>query len=159
MVWAIPDLVMAKVVITIDTDKILLALGATATGVALCAITIIGRDPIITFFRPLFVGGIKSACIQYKEEMTAHNAFNPIVTGNYNHFADRIFLEWNAEGDEISKRLFSALGIRYISGQNRSVEEERANLSGLMQAAQKCYNAGVDFGGMKELKEFSKGLR
>lgn len=151
--------IIGKVEITIDADRILLALGATATGVAIFAGTVIGREPIISFFSSFFGGGVKNACIQYKEEMTAHSNSNPVMTGNYNNFTDSVFQEWNAKGDEINKRLFSALGINYISGESRGIEEVQSNVAGLMKAAQECYNAGVDFGGMKELKEFSKGLR
>lgn len=107
----------------------------------------------------IFGGGIKNACSNYKEEMTAHSNSNPVMTGNYNDLTDPVFQEWNTKGDEINKKLFSAVGIQYSSGENRSIEEAQSNVAGLMKATQECYNAGVDFGGIKELKEFSKGFK
>ena len=106
-----------------------------------------------------FGGGIKNACLTYKEEMTAHNNSNPMVTGNYDGITDPVLQEWAQNGDAINKRLFDAVGIAYSTADNRSMEQVRANAAGIMEAAQKCYNVGVDFGGMKELLEYSKGIK
>jgi hypothetical protein len=140
----------------IHTETVFISLGAVATGLAIFFGTVIGRDQVTNFISSLWGGSIKTACIKYKEEMSSHANANPFLTGNYNSFADPVIKEWNEKGDAINKRLFDAVGISYSTGDE--IEEAQKNIQGLMQAAQKCYNAGVDFGGMKELKEFSKGF-
>jgi hypothetical protein len=115
----------------------------------------------------IFGGGIKPACEQWKKDIKEYADTNPVMTGNYNGFDDPVLQEWTKKGDDINRRLFAALGIKYHSIESRDIgnitpnqilNRTQENMTGMMEAMKKCYNAGVDFGGMKELKEFSKGL-
>lgn len=118
------------------------------------ALFAIGAAGILYVGKIIFLENtIKNACLEWKKENIAHLNSNPITTGNYESLSDPVFQEYADKGDAITKKLFDALGINYVSGENQN------NLPGIMEAAKKCYNAGVDFGGMKELKEFSKGLK
>ena len=92
-------------------------------------------------------GGIKSACLQYKEEMGAHANANPAISGSYNgsdDFTSRS-TEWIEKGDPINKRLFDAIGITYYGENERTLEQSQSNVAGLIKAAKKCSNEGVDF--------------
>jgi hypothetical protein len=115
----------------------------------------------------IFGGGIKPACEQWKKDIKEYTETNPVITGNYSDFNDPVFQEWTKKGDDINKRLFDSLGIKYHSIEswdtgnttpNQFLNRTKENMTGMMEAMKRCYNAGVDFGGMKELKEFSKGL-
>lgn len=140
-------------------EMALRVLGGIIACIAIYFAFLLGAENIRGFIVKIIGVGIKDACIEYKEKMAAHSENNPAITGNYTDFNDSVFQEWNQQGDAINKKLFDAVGIPYINAENRNIEEARANVEGLMEAAKKCYNAGIDFGGMKELKEFSNGLR
>ena len=101
---------------------------------------------------------IKNDCLNWKYEMTIHNRRNPILTGNY-EVADDVFKKWTIRSDGINKKLFDALGIKYYARNTEFMPHHFSlNHKGMIEAAQRCYNAGVDFGGMKELNNFSKGF-
>lgn len=121
----------------------------------------------ISFLDSVLGGGIKSSCLEWKKDIKEYTETNPAITGNYSDFNDPVFQEWAKKGDDINKRLFDSLGIKYHSIEswdtgnttpNQILNRTKENMTGMMEAMKKCYNAGVDFGGMKELKEFSKGL-
>jgi len=92
-------------------------------------------------------GGIKSACLKYKEEMGAHSNANPGISGSYNGFDDFTSrsTEWIKKGDPINKRLFDAIGITYYGEKERTLEQSKSNFAGLIKAAKKCSKEGVDF--------------
>lgn len=146
---------MGKVRITIDADKILLALGTAATGVAIFAGTVIWREPISSFFGSLFGGEIKNACLEWKNDITIINNSNPLLSSNYEDIANhQKFEEWKVKGDNINKKLFNALGIEYRGIEQRNIykatleqlnQNIKLNVEGMMKAVEKCKNAGVDF--------------
>lgn len=100
---------------------------------------------------------IADACRTYKEKMEAHLQSNPVLTGNYDSFADGTFNKWNQEGTKIHSEFYNILGIQYRSPD--SLEQAQKNLQGFFEGAKICYNEGVDLGGFKELKDYMRQFK
>ena len=126
-------------------------------GLATTAMAIIVVRPMVQWLGVNGAGRVKAACESYRYHMHEHNELNPLLSAKAGALGEEHYRAWLLEGALLNQRLFEAVG---VAGRARAASgDAQASLSsGIIDAASRCYMAGVDFGAFEEDKDYEEGI-
>ena len=128
---------------------------ALLAGLGVFVADALGSDPSKILLANIPTEQLRKACRDYQHEMAEHYEHNPLILQADELTEPETYRQWVRDGWRLSRDFLAKAGLALAT--TTKPDSDNAH-SAMLNAVDKCYAAGIDFGASDEYGDYAKGI-